>query len=103
MSRKENGMLNMSGSDSAQVESIGYDIYKVTATYQGAEAVGMAAFARGTDVSTQYGQDALRHCVARQARAKFGGDVDYQVTVEKGSAPFGLPAGFCVTPLIEDR
>jgi hypothetical protein len=76
------------------VESMQYDVYRVTASYEGQEVEGIAAFTRGTDISTKYGQDAFRDCVSRTARAKFGRDVDLEIVKVEQSVEAVLPEAF---------
>lgn len=79
----------------SQIERMEYDCYRVTASYQGQEVQGISCFSPGTDISTKFAQDALRDCVTGPARAKFGGDVAFEiVNVEKGGGPIPLPEKF---------
>lgn len=68
------------------MEKMEYDVYMVTARYNGEEAKGVACFTKSLNIDplSQYAQDGMKAAVSGPARVKFGGDVDFEMSFDKG-------------------
>lgn len=68
------------------MEKMEYDVYMVTARYNGEQAKGIAVFTKSLNIDplSQYAQDGFKEAVSGPARAKFGGDVDFEMSFDRG-------------------